>query len=660
MSDARKILIVEDEESVRAALERHLSDAGFDCDQAADGRAGLELLRENDYDVALMDLQMPRMGGLDLLKAIRDEGVSAVPVILSGHGEVTNVKEAMQLGAFDFIEKPASPKVIQDAVERAASHAAVSRRARDMASLAEKWETVFDASPDMIFVLGPDSRILHCNRAVAKRFNTTKKDLVGRFCYEALCGHDRPPEFCPCAQAGNEDAIHSAALHHPVWDGDFEITHLPLTEHSGHVWGFVNTVRDVTERKRAEEELRAAHAEIEMLLSSISSILIAVGPEDRIVRWNVTAEQVFGIPADRVVGQPFSNCGIQWDWPRVLERVSACLAQNEPVRVDDVPFTQPDAKEGMLGLTISPLSDDSGGISGFLVLGADIAKRKILEAQLVQAQKLESIGQLAAGIAHEINTPTQYVGDNTRFLQDAFHDLLALQAKQDQLLEAAKEGAVDEHLVSEVETAVQEADVAYLLDEIPKAIEQSLSGVERVSSIVRAMKEFSHPGTEDKTPTDLNHAIENTIAVARNEWKYVAEVVTEFDPDLPAVPCLPGEFNQVILNILVNAAQAIADVVGDGAEGKGTITVRTRREGDWAEVTIGDTGPGIPEDVRSRLFDPFFTTKGVGKGTGQGLTIARSAIVDKHGGTITFETETGKGTTFTIRIPLDSDRLTAA
>jgi len=788
MSGTPKILIVDDEENVRAALERHLSAAGFDCDQAADGRAALGLLRENDYDVALIDLRMPRMGGLDLLKAIRDEGVSAVPVILSGHGEVTNVMEAMQLGAFDFIEKPASPEVIQDAVARATAHAAVSRRARDMASVAEEWETVFDASPDMILVLGADWRIFRCNDAVAKRFNTTKENLVGRFCYEALCCHDRPPGFCPCAQAGNEDAIHSAALHHPVWDGDFEITRLPLTDDSGHVWGFVNTgrdvteqkhaesvrreseekfrvissgaldavimmdpegnvsfwnaaaervfgytadevlgedlhgilapaayseaylrgiagfrktgegaaigqtleltalrkggeefpieisvsgigirgqwhavgiVRDITERKHAEQELRAAHAEIEMLLSSISSILIAVGPEDRIVRWNATAGQVFGIPADRAVGQPFSNCGIQWDWPRVLEHVSACLAQNKPVRVDDVPFTQPDAKERMLGLTISPLSDDSGEISGFLVLGADITERKVLEAQLVQAQKLESIGQLAAGIAHEINTPTQYVGDNTRFLQDAFHDLLALQAKHEQLLEAAKEGAVDERLVSEVETAAQEADVAYLLDEIPKAIEQSLSGVERISRIVRAMKEFSHPGTEEKTATDLNHAVENTITVARNEWKYVAEVVTEFDPDLPAVPCLPGEFNQVILNILVNAAQAIADVVGETPEGKGTITVRTRREGDCAEITISDTGPGIPEDVRSRLFDPFFTTKGVGKGTGQGLTIARSVIVDKHGGTITFETETGKGTTFIIRIPLDSDRITA-
>jgi len=152
---------------------------------------------------------------------------------------------------------------------------------------------------------------------------------------------------------------------------------------------------------------------------------------------------------------------------------------------------------------------------------------------------------------------------------------------------------------------------------------------------------------------DLNHAIENTITVAKNEWKYVAEMETDFDPALPPVPCLPGELNQVILNMIINAAHAIADVMGDGSKGKGTIRITTRRDGNWAEIRISDTGTGIPEAIRDRIFDPFFTTKEVGKGTGQGLAIARSMIVDKHGGTIDFETQEGKGTTFIIRLPLE-------
>jgi signal transduction histidine kinase len=188
--------------------------------------------------------------------------------------------------------------------------------------------------------------------------------------------------------------------------------------------------------------------------------------------------------------------------------------------------------------------------------------------------------------------------------------------------------------------------------EIPKAIQQSLEGVERVATIVRAMKEFSHPGTGQKSAVDLNHAIESTITVARNEWKYVAEVVTHFEPTLPQVPCLAGEFNQVVLNLIINATHAIADVVGDGAKGKGLITITTRQDKSWAEIRIQDTGAGIPEKIRNRIFEPFFTTKGVGKGTGQGLAISRSVIVDKHGGTIAFESQVGKGTTFIIRLPI--------
>jgi signal transduction histidine kinase len=279
-------------------------------------------------------------------------------------------------------------------------------------------------------------------------------------------------------------------------------------------------------------------------------------------------------------------------------------------------------------------------------------ERQRMEIQLRHAQKMESIGQLAAGIAHEINTPTQFIGDNTRFIRDSFDDLKPLLDAQTRLFAAAQAGAVPLALLAEVENATKAADVDYLSEEIPKALGQSLDGIERVTNIVRAMKEFSHPGATEKTAIDLNRAIESTLTVCSSEWKYVADLVTHFDMSLPPVPVLPGEFNQVILNILINATHAIADVVGDGGNGKGAITVSTHRNGDWAEVRLGDSGTGIPEHARSKVFDPFFTTKGVGRGTGQGLAIAHNVIAEKHNGTIHFETETGKGTTFVIRIPL--------
>jgi signal transduction histidine kinase len=169
------------------------------------------------------------------------------------------------------------------------------------------------------------------------------------------------------------------------------------------------------------------------------------------------------------------------------------------------------------------------------------------------------------------------------------------------------------------------------------------------------MKEFSHPGENQKQLTDINHCIESTIVVARNEWKYVAELVTDLDPDLPMILCLPGDFNQVILNMIVNASHAIADTQAGAEGGKGTITISSRRCDPWVEIRVADTGAGIPEAIRSRIFDPFFTTKKVGQGTGQGLAIAYSVVVDKHGGTLDFESQVGRGTSFIIRLPLSTE-----
>jgi PAS domain S-box-containing protein len=289
----------------------------------------------------------------------------------------------------------------------------------------------------------------------------------------------------------------------------------------------------------------------------------------------------------------------------------------------------------------------------------DVTERRLLRSQLLQAQKLESVGQLAAGIAHEINTPVQFIGDNVRFLQGAFHDLKNILSDYEHLHEAAKSNLVSAKIVQEVTTAIERADIGYLLEEIPKAIDQTLEGVARVSTLMGAMKEFSHPGTKEKIPLDINHSIESTITIARNEWKYVADLETDYDKTLPQISCLPAEFNQVILNLIVNAAHAIADVVGKSGTTKGKITVQTRNCGEWAEIRIQDTGTGIPQEIQARVFDPFFTTKEVGKGTGQGLSIAHSVIVDKHEGSIHFETEEGKGTTFVVRLPYQGKSLVA-
>jgi PAS domain S-box-containing protein len=289
-----------------------------------------------------------------------------------------------------------------------------------------------------------------------------------------------------------------------------------------------------------------------------------------------------------------------------------------------------------------------------LAIVQDVTERRKLELELRHAQKLEAVGGLAAGIAHEINTPIQFVGDNLRFLQDAFRSLADLLGKYQGLGESAASAGIDPALISDLRNAEEQADVDYLLEQAPEALSQSLDGVERVATIVRAMKEFAHPDQRDKTAADLNQALASTLVVVHNEVKYVADIETDYG-ELPAVQCHLGDLNQVFLNLLINAAHAVKEVV-DKTGARGMIRVKTRPEGDWVKISIADTGAGIPEGIRNKVFDPFFTTKPVGRGTGQGLAIARSVVVDKHRGTLTFESEMGRGTTFVIGLPVHGAR----
>jgi PAS domain S-box-containing protein len=427
----------------------------------------------------------------------------------------------------------------------------------------------------------------------------------------------------------------------------------PVFDAAGTISHYLAVKEDITERKGAEEALRAAHRQRDLILAAMPSVLIAIDRTGCVSEWSGTAEHVFGIPGCRVIGRLFKQCGIRWHILDVIDAVEACLTDKQPFRLDNVWFLRPDGSEGVLGITLTPLQDDDGKPAGCVLLAADVTQRKSLESQLGQAQKLEAIGQLAAGIAHEINTPTQYVGDNTHFLQDAFADLAVVLSHYEQLLVAASNGPIPPDLLAQARDVADKADLDYLMTEIPAAIAQTLEGVDRVSKIVRAMKNFSHPGTKEKTATNLNEAIESTITVSRNEWKYVAEMETDLDPDLPLVPCLPAEINQVILNMITNAAHAIGTMVGDSG-GKGTIRISTHQGGDSAEIRIADTGCGIRPDAQPKIFDPFFTTKEVGKGTGQGLAISHTVVVEKHGGSIRFETAPGGGTTFFIHLPLNA------
>ena len=307
-------------------------------------------------------------------------------------------------------------------------------------------------------------------------------------------------------------------------------------------------------------------------------------------------------------------------------------------------------------VSVSVARDAAGTPLFAVAVIEDVTEQRQLEMELRHAQKLESVGILAAGIAHEINTPIQFVGDNAEFLRTGFMDLLTLCERYQAVL-----GHVQAQLPPQDQAALVEAenaaDFTYLREHAPAAFASTMDGVERVANIVKAMKTFARQDGPGKAPADINLALRSTLTVARNELKYVADVETELAP-LPNLLCNVGDLNQVFLNLLLNAADAVRDAVGSSGA-RGTIRVRSLQQGGEIVVAVSDSGPGIPEPIRNRIFEPFFTTKEVGRGSGQGLAISR-AVVERHGGALTFDTEMGVGTTFYVRLPTGGDRASSA
>ncbi len=391
-------------------------------------------------------------------------------------------------------------------------------------------------------------------------------------------------------------------------------------------------------------------------LDAFDQLVIVTDRKGRMVFANRALAQRHGRVREELIGESVDLILPADRNQSQLAKMRTAFRNSEPIRV----VVQGDHPSGAilwLSLAITPLPDEHGRASHFVGIATDItqsvedtrikrelqarietheSERERLEVELRLSQKLEAVGRLAAGVAHEINTPIQFVSDNVAFVRESITDLK-------QVIEAYKCGA------AQGDEAASAVELDYLMDALPKAIDCATEGVGRVAGIVRAMKEFSHPGSEARSSGDINRALELTLQVAHSEYKYLARVERRF-AQIPLVPCNIGELNQVFLNLLVNAAHAI-ESSGKNVE-SGKILIATGQEGADVIITFEDNGCGISREHLANIFDPFFTTKEVGKGTGQGLAIARSIIVDRHGGSIEVDSVVGKGTRMTLRLPM--------
>jgi PAS domain S-box-containing protein len=651
------ILIVDDEIGFRRSVAAALHRSGHQILEASNSSEALDLAVENQPELIISDVCMEEGDGLALLKSIRaDPRTATIPfVVMTGQPDFQGMVVGAEQAADAYLPKPFSFQTLLTTVEHRLGREKLLRRSAE--EIKGQLQRILEVSPDLIGIIEPKTKhFIFLNVAGRKMLGFAESSDVSRHNLSAFLlasGIERlEKEAYPSAMrdgmwAGENILLSSFGRQIPV--KQFLQAH---RDQHGTISYLSTIAHDLSDDKEAQAALKASETKFRSLVDSLPDAVIIHDLLGRIVFANARTSDLFGYDLDELKEKEIWNL---FSGPSKPEMQGSAAHGREHVR--EAICVRKSGEEFPAEVTENQLELNGERVQ--LSIIHDISSRRklererqIMEVQLRQALKLESIGQLAAGIAHEINTPTQYIGDNTRFLQDSFGSFSKLLPEYEKLAQGAKNSSITPELIQSVEKAVAEADLEYLLSEIPKAIQQSLEGVERVTKLVRAMKDFSHPGVSEKTAIDLNHTIDSTITVARNEWKYVANMVLDFDAALPPVPCHAAELNQVILNLIVNAAHAIADVVGDGNGGKGTITVSTAKKESCVEIRIQDTGTGIPEHARQKIFEPFFTTKEVGKGTGQGLAISRSVIVDKHGGRIYFETEVGQGTTFIIQLPL--------
>jgi len=676
-----KILVVDDDDNICELVRFYLDRWGYSCSEAGSAEEARARLEAEAFALLLTDIKMPGESGLDLTRHVKATYPDMIVIFLSVLEDQDTARAAMETGAYAYLTKPLRPNemrlFLQNGLHRrrleielekqmagleqkvhertlkykkAINELNVSKEAFQASEM--RMRKIMEAVQAGIVIIDKSSRtIVEANPAALLMLEANEADVLGKACHAFICQSEEGQ--CPYVDPGTE-ARNSEAILLTAQGREVQIlkTVVPFWVQKKEY--LLESFVDISPLKQTEKKLHEAYADLENLFSSISSVLIQVTPPGAITKWNSRASAFFGLGEADVLGHSLLDLPVPWDREKLKEIIQQCRELQAPIEGNEMVYQDAEGKNRILGFSVSPCLDEAGGLGGILFMGADITERKNLESQLAQAQKLEAIGQLAAGIAHEINTPIQYVGDNTRFLKEAFASMSLILNQSNELIQLFRKGENLDQALECLEMHSHEADLDFMQAEIPTAIEQTLQGIDKVSAIVRSMKDFSHPGGEEKVPVDLNNALSSTGTISRNEWKYVADLEFSFEENLPMVPCLPGEMNQVFLNIIVNAAHAIAEVVNEEDNKKGKITVVTQSKDNEVEIRIADTGKGIPAKIRPFIFDPFYTTKGVGKGTGQGLALAHSTVVEKHGGDLTFETELGRGTTFIIRLPMEN------
>jgi two-component system NtrC family sensor kinase len=507
----------------------------------------------------------------------------------------------------------------------------------------ERYRKIFDHITDAIIIVNSrNGKIIDANDAAIKTYNYSKKKLL------TMQWKDLQRK-----SSSNDRLItnKSDQDYHKKNNGDvFPVRCFPISiTLQGRECNFI-IVKDLTAEEEAKRKLKITEERLNDFVSNAPIGLFITTPKGEFILANQAMCEIFGY--DSVEELKASSLPDNMDFGRGRTRADFLLELKEKGVIKDKRFEWK-RKDGSIVIvkeTARAHYSDDGEISYLEGTIEDITEKMILEKEIAQAEKLQAVGQLASGIAHEINTPMQYISDNINFLRNLFNSLI-------DSIKDSGQGYI-ENLFPEDELGKKNQKLfKTIVEEFPDAIQDTTEGIDTVSKIVSSMKMFSHPGGENMQNANIHKLIEATLRVSKNEWKYIADIEKNFDQNLSEVACYGREFNQVILNMIINAKHAIERNIEEGNIKRGLIEISTKATSENAIITIRDNGCGMSEEVKSRIFEPFFTTKGIGKGTGQGLAISYDIIVDKHNGKLTVDSEIGKGTSFNIIIPISAEKI---
>ena len=662
-----KILFIETGGYALKDLEQFLESRGYFTMLALNMTDGLKVAMEMGADIVVVGMS-DEVASLNAVRSFHLGGCLGDGLLIlmyGGFGAPEAIEVMDQMKADVVLRFPVDPMDFFSHVRR---HALSKQKGVTDHGLA----TVLEEVRDFIIMTDEElQEVFHANLAAKEvlGFPEGSMDLAGKWLRELF-----PKDLLNLLFSSIRDALREGR----VWSGETRLvqrdgTRIPVSVqvnlHSAQEGSnrFVSMViRDITELKRTQESLERQEAFYRLITENTSDLVGLFDPKGDSIYCSPSYEKILGYGTWQMDGQGLYEFIHPEDRERVRGVILSALSEGKEVFLQ-YRMVNRNGEIHHLEATTGGIRNSFGRFERLILVSRDITlqvrqreERRLKEMHSFHAQKMESIGQLAAGVAHEMNTPIQYFGDNLHFIRDSFTALSDLLTSLQQQLNSLSSQIDDVETVAILKKAKQlwdDADADFLMTEIPHAIAQSLQGCANLSQIVSAMKEFSHPGSEDKIPAQLNDIIRNTMIISRNEWKYIADLEYNLDKKLPMVLCLPNEIGQLILNLVINACHAIEEKGLDSSE-KGLIRVSTARievDGEnWAEIRVEDSGMGMPSEIKNRIFEPFFTTKPVGKGTGQGLAIVHNVVVDKHSGQIHVESEQGQGTTFIVRLPMNT------